>query len=46
MQRFIRLVQGLLKSIIEDVRKDFTPEITYVPYEPKVIGNKLKGGRQ
>ena len=43
MRRFIRLIQELLKSVIRDIRADFEQPDTYIPYEPKVLGNKLKG---
>jgi hypothetical protein len=43
MRRFIRLIREILKSIVNDVRADFEVPDTYIPYEPKVLGNKLKG---
>lgn len=43
MRRFIRLIQELLKSVARDIRADFEQPDTYIPYEPKVLGNKLKG---
>jgi hypothetical protein len=33
-----------LREIIREVRKDFNePVLIYKPYEPKTIGNKIKG---
>lgn len=46
MRRFIRLVYEILKSIAADVRKDFEPDLIYTPYEPKTIGNRIKGGSE
>lgn len=40
--RFCRFLKEMVISIIRDIRKDFTPELTYTPYEAKVIGNKLR----
>ena len=41
MQR-LKILYSVLLDIIKSIRQDFTPELIYKPYEPKVIGNKLK----
>lgn len=45
MRGFIRLIQELLKSVARDIRADFEQPDIYIPYEPKVLGNRLKGGK-
>lgn len=41
MRRFIRLIKEIVKDIMKDLNRE--PDYTYERYEPKVLGNKLKG---
>ena len=43
--QFIRLIWAILNDIRKDVKKDFEPSLHYEPYNPKVLGNRLKGDK-
>lgn len=43
--RRLKLIREIIKSIIASIKKDFSEEVRYIPYEPKVLGNKLKERR-
>ena len=44
--RLISLIIDLIRSTKNDIKEYLKPDIIYRPYEPKVLGNKLKGFRE
>lgn len=45
MKKKLRILKEIILSILFDIKKDFSEEVRYIPYEPKVLGNKLKERR-
>jgi len=45
MRRAYRFFKEMVNDILRSIRSDFTPDLYYEPYEPKVLGNKIKGDK-